>query len=101
MQQNTELVEGATLEADQENQSLTPDQLGGDPYLTPESLIPKEPFKGFCDTIEEFRELEAEVGIAARWTVPYSPEFAPNWDSRWRWKPEDGLGWPKHGTDVY
>lgn len=68
---------------------------GGDPDLVTEQK------KYRCDTVEEFRELEAEIGVAARWTRPRRANEPPDWESRWRWKPEDGLGWPKHGTDVY
>lgn len=71
---------------------------GGDPDLVTEQQTEE---KYLCQSVEEFRELEAEIGVAARWTRPRRAVEAPDWESRWRWKPEDGLGWPKHGTDVY
>ena len=91
---NTESFEGGSLK-------LTPDQERGDSYLSSESSIGAEDFKGYCNTVEEFRKLESEIGVAARWTVPRKPEFAPDWESRWRWKPSDGQGWPKHGNDIF
>lgn len=50
----------------------------------------------------DFEELEKEYGVAARWRrKSASVNGAPDWVSRWRWNPEDGLDWPKKGTDVY
>ncbi len=83
------------LEAAKGSEDSTEREKVGDPDLITE----QETY--LCDTIEEFRELEAELGVAARWTRPRQARFAPQWESRWKWKPEDGLGWPKHGTDVY
>lgn len=94
MRHNTECVK-ETLDTVQEKSTL--DELGGDPCLDSESSINTY----YCDTVEEFRKLEEELGVAARWTVPRKDDFAPDWESRWRWQPEDGLGWCKHGTDVY
>ena len=76
----------------------SPSVKGGDPDLVTEQETEE---KYLCETVEEFRELEAELGVAARWTRPRKAGEPPQWESRWRWKPEDGLGWPKHGTDVY
>lgn len=60
----------------------------------------KEDDLGLCDSLEQFIELEQEFGIAVRWIVPRNPMFAFDYESRWRWTPKDGLGWPKHGNDV-
>ena len=54
-----------------------------------------------CDSPEEFDSLQNEFGVAARWIRPKKEGEPPQWESLWRWKPEDGLGWPKHGTDCY
>lgn len=61
----------------------------------------EEPSLFYCDNINQLQQLEEEFGIAAKWVVPRNPKFAPDWESRWKWKPEDGLGFPFHGTDVY
>jgi len=91
----TEFVAGETLEANQGAENSTSRKenspQGGDPNLN----------SYYCDTVKQFKELEAEIGVAARWTRPNRPNEAPMWCNRWKWKPENGLGWPDYGTDVY
>lgn len=99
MQPCTEFVEGGTLETFQGTEDSTQvsedtNKEGGDPNLDSEKTY-------FCETIEEFKELERDIGVAARWCRPKKPGESPQWCSKWRWRPEDGLGWPVHGTDVY
>jgi len=96
MQSNTEYgVREEPLEAAQGTHDPTKREEIGGPYLVTEQQT------YHCDSVEEFRELEAEIGVAARWTRPSKEYEAPRWESRWRWKPGDGPGWPKYGTDIY
>jgi hypothetical protein len=107
MSSNTEFeVRADSLEAAQgsddstqtEEVTVSSTAKGGDPDLVTEQQT-EECY--LCDTVEEFRELEAEIGVAARWTRPRKAGEPPTWVSRWRWEPEDGLGWPTRGNDVY
>lgn len=53
-----------------------------------------------CESVEQFLELEKEIGVAARWTRPKANNDPPDWESRWRWKPGEEP-WPVYGSEVY
>ena len=53
-----------------------------------------------CSNEEEFKELEEEYGVAARWMIPPSKMKAPHYVNAWKWDGKNPA-WPVHGTDVY
>ena len=95
MQSNTECaVRSDALEAEQGSENPTQREKVGDPDLIPEQQT------YLCDTIEEFRKLEAELGVSARWTRPRRAGESPDGMNRWKWRPGE-FPWPKYGSEVY